>query len=315
MVFHVRISFKDRKNRDIIFLDLNKQLLLKKIVKPFHKGETISYDGREIDTYSIHIIRINETVENSSVLIPKIEQRRNLERTASARKGIAVITMTTNEWYVTEEGQNVTNDFIKHAPENYVKDIKIKISHMTKFQKAVIGVIVTTLISVFLINLTYFIAIPISNQPTMGIVLGYDQNRKFFPDKIDFYHDTETNGNIATLRFYLKKGGENPAILYLKVLNCSSMLSRPYEGTEFNITCQTSALFLDKDGSLSIVLKEKPELKEFTLEIEYGMKYSIYPIFGLQSFPWILGNSYRAWCTYNKTSDLEYEWSANSKLT
>jgi hypothetical protein len=315
MVFHVRISTAKMNwwDTDIVILDLDREQLIKNVVEPYHRGKSISYNKNKIDSNKIISIKINETKEDSSVLIPTIQQRRNVEKHANSGKKRSVVDLTPDEIYVTEEGKDVTNDFIKHKPQNYVKDSKTKLKKMTKFQKGILGIITTIITAVIIADLANCIFIPISNQPSLSRVNSYDNGKKFFPDELNFYPDSNTNSYITTMAFYFVKVGGNPAIFYLILYNASGMLSRHYDGTYFkNISEDTEWFINDEPGSLRIVLQENPHLSNFTLFIEYGTIYPIYPVFGLHSIPINLVTSERQWCTYKKVNEHLYKYKQSS---
>lgn len=107
MVFHVRITKKSNRTNDSIGLDLSENET-RKIADNYHRGQNFLLAGEVIDPFDIEKIRINETNESSSQLVPKIRSQRS-------QSGYAAITIS-DEWYVTEEGVDVTNKFIKHPP-------------------------------------------------------------------------------------------------------------------------------------------------------------------------------------------------------
>jgi len=115
MVYHVRITKKSDKWNDCLEFDLSRDELLKKIIEPYHKGKKFICSGEVIDPFDIDKIKINETLEKSSVLIPKIKAKRRQSTTA---------TPISDEWYVTEEGKDVTSKFIKYPPKRKGKSKK-----------------------------------------------------------------------------------------------------------------------------------------------------------------------------------------------
>ncbi|MBN2101592.1 MAG: hypothetical protein JW716_01835 [Candidatus Aenigmarchaeota archaeon] len=119
MVYHVRITLKG-EYEDILSLDLTKYSLLKKIVNKYHDGKKFTVGGHVINPHKIEQIKINETEETSSQIIPQIKARRMKNK---------VIVPISDEWYVTKEGIDVTDKFIKNPPgrKNIDENLETKI--------------------------------------------------------------------------------------------------------------------------------------------------------------------------------------------
>ncbi len=250
----------------------------------------------------------NKLSENNDKLIDRDVRELTERGFVELKKGIGAYF---HDIRITKRGR----DFLTIPIKKRVKKSSEKISpwyNNLEYKKAIKWIISILIVA----NIIYFIVIPISNQPTITISKMYDQNRKFFPDEIVFQPDFETNSYIATLNFYFTKIGGNPAIFYLTILNASGMLSKPYDGIELKEKSEDSKWFPnEKRGALRIVLQENPELEEFTLHIKCGMRYPIYPIFGIQSLPWYLGPTHNEWCEYEKVDDHEYQWKKSSLVT
>jgi len=108
MVYHVRITRRSRRYSDAIELDLSKEDLEQRIVRPFLEAESFMCGGEPINPLDVEKIQINETGEPSSKLIPQIEAER-------ARSSVAI--PISDEWYVTTKGKIVTKEFIAHPPK------------------------------------------------------------------------------------------------------------------------------------------------------------------------------------------------------
>ncbi|MCO5381333.1 MAG: hypothetical protein NHB15_03815 [Methanosarcina barkeri] len=103
--YHVRITQKS----DILGelkLDLSEEKLCSQFITPYENDENIFVNGKTITSDDIERIRINKTELNSSKLIPIIRAKR-------PKIGAPQIS---NEWLVTKEGKDVTDDLIKREP-------------------------------------------------------------------------------------------------------------------------------------------------------------------------------------------------------
>ncbi len=114
--YHVRITSKSSRGHDELKLDLNRGSLLERFIGPYENGNSIIVNGRAIDVFDIERIKINKTRTSSSKLLPAIKAKR-------AESGIIVA--ISDEWFVTEEGEDVTDDFINGSP-----GYKMKVSRM-----------------------------------------------------------------------------------------------------------------------------------------------------------------------------------------
>jgi predicted nucleotide-binding protein len=111
--FHVRVTRKSERSHDALELDLSEGELQERIVQRFLQSKAFMCGGQPIPPSDIEVIRINVTKEPSKVLLPKIKARREKEQSES---NWVVIGGPSDEWYVTEEGEDVTRVFIKHPP-------------------------------------------------------------------------------------------------------------------------------------------------------------------------------------------------------
>lgn len=107
MYYHVRITQKSHRVTDELKLDLSEEKLRNQFIAPYENGENIIVNGKTISSDDIERIKINKTDVSSAKLIPII--RAKMTQKAAA-------TLLPNEWYVTKEGEDVTDDFIKGEP-------------------------------------------------------------------------------------------------------------------------------------------------------------------------------------------------------
>lgn len=106
--YHVRITLKSDSRFDEIKLDLTEDALIERFIKPYESGLPIISGGKTIDVFDIERVKINKTKETSATLLPIIHARRKASK--SKTPGIS------DEWHVTKEGDDVTDDFIKGTP-------------------------------------------------------------------------------------------------------------------------------------------------------------------------------------------------------
>jgi len=105
--YHVRITTRSQPSHDELALDLTKAELKRRFLDPYNQGRPIVTGGRIIPPHDIQRIRINLTKESSKTLLPWIRGQ---------RLSSLVRTPIPDEWYVTEEGQDVTDDFVTGPP-------------------------------------------------------------------------------------------------------------------------------------------------------------------------------------------------------
>ena len=106
--YHVRITLKSNRTFDEVKLDLTRGTLIERFIKPYESGHPIITSGKTIDVLDIERLKINKTRDSSATLLPIIRARRK------ASKSIAL--GISDEWYVTDEGVDVTDDLIKGSP-------------------------------------------------------------------------------------------------------------------------------------------------------------------------------------------------------
>ena len=103
--YHVRITIKSNHGNDELKLDLSKEQLSKRFLIPYENGTIITVNGKSIEPDDIERIKINRTNDNSSRLLPQI--------IAEGRPfGVPI----SNEWYVTQKGEDITDELISGPP-------------------------------------------------------------------------------------------------------------------------------------------------------------------------------------------------------
>lgn len=107
MPYHLRVTPKMSFSGDELKLDLGDEQLKTRYLAPFTKGESFTLNGKVFNSDNIDRIKVNITEQESKDLLPAIRERRSHE---------IVQTGIPDEWFVTELGVDVTDDFITHAP-------------------------------------------------------------------------------------------------------------------------------------------------------------------------------------------------------
>jgi len=113
MPFHIRLTTKSNPTDDEIKLDLSIEQLKERFLNPYNEGKFIVINGKSVSIEDIERIRINETEKYSEELLPKIK---------SERARSSVIVTISDEWYVTKEGKDVTDDFITNPPGHIIEN-------------------------------------------------------------------------------------------------------------------------------------------------------------------------------------------------
>ena len=112
--YHVHIVHHDpsRKGpKEAYELDLSEEELMEQIVRPYLAGKTFMCGGQPIDAFFIDLIRVSESDESSSKLIPKLRSERASE---SFRTGI--IAPVSNNYLLVKNSRNVTRKFVPRPP-------------------------------------------------------------------------------------------------------------------------------------------------------------------------------------------------------
>ena len=103
--YHVRITTKSNRGNDERKLDLSNKQLTKRFLIPYENGTVITVNGKSIEPDDIERIKINRTNDNSSRLLSQI--------IAEGRPfGVPI----SNEWYVTQKGEDITDELISGPP-------------------------------------------------------------------------------------------------------------------------------------------------------------------------------------------------------
>jgi predicted nucleotide-binding protein len=89
---------------DELALDLTSEQLERRFLTPRREGRSVTLGGQTLGWDEIERIRINETTQTSAQLLPIIQAER------AARRGVVV--GISDEWYVTDRGEDVTDDLI-----------------------------------------------------------------------------------------------------------------------------------------------------------------------------------------------------------
>ena len=105
--YHVRITTKSNRGNDELKLDLSKKQLTERFLIPYENGTVITVNGKSIEPDDIVRIKINRTNDNSSRLLPQIRAERS-------ENGVMV--PISDEWYVTDKGVDMTDEFILGPP-------------------------------------------------------------------------------------------------------------------------------------------------------------------------------------------------------
>lgn len=105
--YHVRINRRSAKSSDVVKLDLSEEELRTRFLDAYYAGDTITTGGQAIGPADINYIRINRTVEDSSILRPRVVAERRYNRGALA---------VSDDWYVARTGDDVTDQFIVGPP-------------------------------------------------------------------------------------------------------------------------------------------------------------------------------------------------------
>jgi predicted nucleotide-binding protein len=107
MPFHVRVTSKKNRSRSEVRLDLTEAELEERFLGPYREGLPIVIGGTVVPVEDLERIRISKTDSYSDQILPIVrEQRRNS----------AVITSLSDDYYIAEYGDDVTDMYITSAP-------------------------------------------------------------------------------------------------------------------------------------------------------------------------------------------------------
>ena len=105
--YHVRVTPRSDRYETEVKLDLSREELEERFLRPYREGRPIVIGGRTIPPDDIERIRINATDEPSERILPIIIEE---------RRQSSVITATPNDWYVAAHGTDVTDELITGPP-------------------------------------------------------------------------------------------------------------------------------------------------------------------------------------------------------
>lgn len=107
MPYHVRITLRSNPSHDEVKLDLSRELLEKRFLRPYYEGRPIVIGGRTIPVEDIQRIRITYTNEGSEAILPRVRAKRRASN---------VLVPISDEWFVAAEGDDVTDELITGPP-------------------------------------------------------------------------------------------------------------------------------------------------------------------------------------------------------
>ena len=96
--YHVRMTTKSDRGNDEVKLDLSKEQLIERFLKPYENGTIILINGKPIESNDIERIKINRTDVDSS-LFPQITDN-----------------LLGPEWFIFDKGENITDELILGPP-------------------------------------------------------------------------------------------------------------------------------------------------------------------------------------------------------
>lgn len=303
MVYHVIIRRKKRDTYEqyIVELDLSEKEVKKRIVKPYNKKKSIFCNNMIIDYNNISSISITETEQDSSHIRPKIIAKRKTEKLEDKRKKrVAVNLAYSEDEEIARTGANATHKFFIE-PKPHRKKVSFSLKKNIKWLAPIIATAYCTIV--------FYPLIGIPNVAPIGY---YADKTKVFPDTIYFRHEQTTESYIAEFNLYISKIGGNPAILFMELSEPDGViLNREYGKTIFKKVSYSSQ-WVETQTTFKFELKEENPPENFTLYVAYGSKYYLYPFFGLHWWAVNIGDSYQAWCTYEKDQLHIYKWQDSS---
>jgi len=107
MPFHVRVSTKSDPAHDDVRLDLSKEELETRFLRPYREGRPIVIGGRTIPMGDLTKLRVNFTDETAAQLLPVVQ---------AEQRASGVITFIPDEWLIADHGGEVTDELITDPP-------------------------------------------------------------------------------------------------------------------------------------------------------------------------------------------------------
>ncbi len=116
--YHVYICHHDpsRKGpKEAYEIDLSKEELMEQVVNPYIEGQTFMCGGQPIDAFFVDLIRISESQERSSELIPKLRAKRRAQPNV-----LGIVAPISDNYLVVDESRNITRELIKSPPKKHI---------------------------------------------------------------------------------------------------------------------------------------------------------------------------------------------------
>lgn len=117
MPYHVRVSTKSNPSWDEVRLDLTAEELEERFLLPYRQGRPIVIGGRTIPLSDLAKLRINESDETSTALLPIVQ---------AERRASMVGTMVPDEWHIADKGNEVTDQLITAPPGSEMSESPVR---------------------------------------------------------------------------------------------------------------------------------------------------------------------------------------------
>jgi predicted nucleotide-binding protein len=105
--YHVRVSTKSQRSHDEVRLDLTRDELEERFLRPYREGRPIVIGGRTVAMSDLDRLRINFTEETADDLLPSVR---------ADRRASSVVSFIPDEWYIADKGREVTDELIQGPP-------------------------------------------------------------------------------------------------------------------------------------------------------------------------------------------------------
>lgn len=110
-LYHVRLTVRG-EGHDEVRLDLDREGLEQRFLRPYREGRTITVNGRSVASGEVQRIRVTASVESAEAFRPAVEQQ--LRNSSVVTLGGPSMT-----WLLAAKGRDVTDDLIS-GPPGYV---------------------------------------------------------------------------------------------------------------------------------------------------------------------------------------------------
>jgi hypothetical protein len=107
-LYHVRLTVRGERH-DEVKLDLDREGLEQRFVRPYRQGRTITVNGRSVASGEVQRMRVTASVESAEAFRPAVEQQ--LRNSSIVALGGPSMT-----WLLAAKGRDVTDDFIFGPP-------------------------------------------------------------------------------------------------------------------------------------------------------------------------------------------------------